>query len=781
MREAWSVRAYLTAVIVVGSVLLMAGAAYAHHWNTSEARDDAEVRMSFQAKNAAVSAVESISAAQKSVTTLAAQPGLSKVFAGAPGCTLTFDGAGVFPSARLDLVAPDGTVACSSGDPRAPPPRRVHAGSEWLATALRAPYRTALHTGRDAVTQQDALIITAVVPGPSGAAGAVVAFYHLPPAADAMARISAGSGDVRFAVTDLTAGQVLSSPGHGRYHSVLEETAGLPRSSRTGTLDGSDDPATIFGSADIAGTSWRVFAGMPAKHAFAGAQGALWRIVLTGVLALLVLIGAAWRLNRSVARPLQAITAATREASKNLGSGRVAVQGTVETRELGRSFNAMLDVAGGHAAQLTYQATHDALTGLPNKALLMERAERALAAEQAVAILTLGMTRFRLVNDGLGHDVGDRVLREIAGRLQLVLRPTDTLARFSSDEFVILSPGVTADEALALAAALHGVLNEPFCGVHGDLSLSATIGLATGLGMSSTAAQLLRESDTAIRQAKRDSRKVQVFDPDVQMAAVQHLTLERELNQALAESALVLHYQPLVDVINGYVVGAEALVRWQHPQRGQIPPMDFIPLAEQTGQIVAIGAFVLREACEQAVRWALGRDALVVSVNVSAAQLRVGDFPLLVEQTLTETCLDPRQLCLENTESSLLTTSEQLFEDLRRLRAMGVHVAIDDFGTGYSSLSYLHELPCDELKIDRSFVRRLADDDSHLVAAILRMAQAMDLIVVAEGVETREQLELLASLGCQLGQGYLFSPAVPITEFQQLLSRRHAHTGTAWS
>lgn len=769
-------------IIALGSLLVAAGAGYSYHWNLGQARADAADRMAFQASHAAASADELITAGRKVVVALAAKPGLSKAFTGAPGCTLAFDGSGAFLSARLDLVAADGTVVCSSGNPKALPQQRVHAGSAWLTASLHNSQPTVVLTGWDAVTNEDALTISAPVLGPSGVTvGTAVIFYHLAPAADAMARISAGSHDVRFAVADLAAHRVVSGPAAGEAGSVLKQAAELPRSARSGTMGGSDGSSLVYGSADMANTPWRVFAGIPAKRVLAGAQGALWRQLLTGALALLMLIAAAWRLNSSVAKPLQAVTAATRQATKNLGGGRVAVIGTSETRDLARSFNAMLDVAVGHAAQLTHQATHDALTGLPNKALLLERTERNLAAGQLVAVLTLGMNRFRLVNDGLGHDVGDRILCEIAGRLLRTLRPTDTLARFGSDEFVVLSPGATDDDGLALAAGLRGTLNEPFGGAHGELTLSATIGVAaTTSGMSVTAARLLRESDTAMRQAKRDNQSVQVFDQHMQMAAEAHLALERELNQALSAGDLVLHYQPLIDIATGCVVAAEALIRWQHPKRGQIPPLEFIPIAEQTGQILAISELVLRQACRQAASWSADGDALVVAVNVAAAQLRAGNLPQLVEGILSETGLEPGQLCLEITESSLLTTSEQRSDDLSRLRALGIHVAIDDFGTGYSSLSYLHDLPCDELKIDRSFIRRLEDGDSHLVTAIMRMAQAMNLTVVAEGVETRTQLETLASLGCQLAQGHLFSPAVPVAEFQLLLSRRHAHSGAFW-
>ena len=316
------------------------------------------------------------------------------------------------------------------------------------------------------------------------------------------------------------------------------------------------------------------------------------------------------------------------------------------------------------------------------------------------------------------------------------------------------------------------MLAKPFHASFGDVSLAAIVGIATGMATTTTARRLLREADTAAHEAKSSDRTYDVYDEAMQSRATAHLTIQRDLAVALESDQFVVHYQPLIALDGGAVVGAEALVRWNHPERGMVPPNDFISVAEQTGQIRAIGELVLNRACEQAVRWLVAGHRLTVSVNVAAAQLRDGDFPSLVQRALAASGLPADQLCLEITESSLMTGSAQLDQDLLRLRHLGVHLALDDFGTGYSSLAYLQQLPCDELKIDRAFISRMQQDNRelHVVTAILGMARALELTVVAEGVETDDQRRLLADLGCQQAQGYLFSRPVPATEFTSLLT-----------
>jgi diguanylate cyclase (GGDEF)-like protein len=543
---------------------------------------------------------------------------------------------------------------------------------------------------------------------------------------------------------------------------------------------GVDGARRQFASAPIDGGPWRVYVGVPSSVVFAEARGAFVRELAVGVVALVLLIVAVWILNRRVAGPLRRVTEAVVKASREPTRERVREAGTAELITLAREFNAMLDVRLGHEAQLAHQATHDPLTGLPNIILLRDRLQRALdeqGGNGTVAVLAIGMNRFKILNDSLGHDGADRVLVELGERLSAAVRPGDTLGRFSGDEFIVLCENVTdVDDAARRAEVVQQCLKQPFHLAQSEIVMSASIGVAVGKGAATTAGQLLREADSAMYQAKRGGHEYLVFDQALQTRATQHLKIEQALRKGLERQELLVHYQPLLDISSGRIVGAEALVRWQHPEWGLVPPLDFIPIAEQTGQISAIGSFVLAEACRQAATWRAAGHHLRMSVNVAVDQLQHADFPEVVNQALAESGLPSESLCLEITESSLMRTSGRQSSTLNRLRNLGVQLAIDDFGTGYSSLSYVHQLPVDELKIDRSFISRLDghDRDRHLVEAIIGMATALGLTVVAEGVESAGQLEALAELGCQLGQGYLFAPPQPPDGFTSLLQAQRA-------
>jgi EAL domain-containing protein (putative c-di-GMP-specific phosphodiesterase class I) len=368
------------------------------------------------------------------------------------------------------------------------------------------------------------------------------------------------------------------------------------------------------------------------------------------------------------------------------------------------------------------------------------------------------------------------VLIVVASRLSAVLRPGDSLARFGAAEFVVLCGELDGSDAAELAQRLHGCLEEPFPGPQADIVIQGSIGIAEAGGSGVGPDELLRQADSAMREARRTGLPFCRFDRALQDRATQHLRIEHDLRQALNRDELVVHYQPLMDLRSGRIVGAEALVRWHHPERGMVPPLDFIPVAEQTGQIVQIGRVVLEQACSQAVAWHAAGHALRISVNVAVAQLRDHGFAAEVARVLAQTGLAADQLCLEITESSLLNVAGPAAAGIEALRRLGVRIAVDDFGTGYSSLAYLHQMPVDELKIDRAFVSRLERDERgrHLVLAIMRMARALDLAVVAEGVETRGQHELLSRFDCHLAQGYLFSPPRPADELVALLHDQRA-------
>jgi diguanylate cyclase (GGDEF)-like protein len=418
--------------------------------------------------------------------------------------------------------------------------------------------------------------------------------------------------------------------------------------------------------------------------------------------------------------------------------------------------------------RLAHQALHDPLTGLPNRTFFLDRLEMALAApDPKVAVLFCDVDRFKVVNDSLGHDAGDQLLVTLAGRLRAASRVGDIVARLGGDEFTVLCEGVDdVGEAATMAARLATAVAAPFQldGVD-DAVVTASIGIALAEA-GADAKQILANADAAMYGAKQAGRnQVVLFDAQMRHETLERLHLESDLRRAVQRDELVLHYQPEVALRDGTVHSWEALIRWQHPRRGLLLPHQFLPIAEQAGLLGPIGRWVLREACRQAARW---RDASapapVVWVNVHAQQLLQPDLVEVIEAALGESGVAAELLCLEITESALMTDAEFALEQLNELRRIGIRLAIDDFGTGYSSLSYLRRFPVDFVKIDRTFVDGLGIDpeDSAIVAAIIAMARSLGHTVVAEGVETELQRSELLRLGCEMGQGFLFArPAAP--------------------
>jgi diguanylate cyclase (GGDEF)-like protein/PAS domain S-box-containing protein len=425
--------------------------------------------------------------------------------------------------------------------------------------------------------------------------------------------------------------------------------------------------------------------------------------------------------------------------------------------------------------QLQHDAFHDALTSLPNRALFIDRLQAALARLQGAAsrghhkgmfaVVFLDVDRFKLVNDSLGHSVGDRLLIELSGALKTAVRPGDTVARLGGDEFTILLEDLeTRDEAVAVAERIQAVLREPLALAGHEVFATVSIGIALSAPGYRRAEDILRDADTAMYHAKALGKsRHQVFDSSMHARARKLLQLEHDLRRAIDRREFRVHYQPIVRVEDRRIAGFEALVRWQHPERGLVPPSEFIPLAEETGLVVPLGRAVLEEACRQGADWwRAGGDGLTVSVNLSVKQFTQPDLVEQVDAVLRESGLPSRLLKLEVTESMVMENTDAAIALLRRLKALGVHIAIDDFGTGYSSLSYLLRLPADSLKIDRSFVSGSGDPgrNANIVRTVVGLAYSLGLDVVAEGVETEEQRALLADLGCPLAQGFLFSPAV---------------------
>jgi len=428
-------------------------------------------------------------------------------------------------------------------------------------------------------------------------------------------------------------------------------------------------------------------------------------------------------------------------------------------------------------AQLTHQAFHDQLTGLANRALFLDRVAHALTLarrhQQKLAVVFLDLDNFKTVNDSLGHATGDRLLTIAAQRIQACVRTADTVARLGGDEFAVLLEDAGRDDAaMMVVERIVQSLKHPFALDGREVFATASLGIAMAADTDS-AQDLVRNADMAMYLAKGGGKaRFELFEPRMHAQAVERLELEADLRHAIEQEQFVLHYQPIVLLHTGEITGVEALVRWQHPRRGMIAPPTFIPIAEETGLIVPLGRWVVRDACRQAARWQRMRaQPLTLTVNVSGHQIQGDHMVEDVRGALEDSGLDPRSLVLEITESVLMQHSETLLHRLRALKSLGVRLAIDDFGTGYSSLGYLHRFPIDILKIDKSFVDGVGTTGSEpaLARAVIALGETLRLQTIAEGIEQRRQLNGLQELGCEMGQGFYFARAVAPSAIDEIL------------
>ena len=504
------------------------------------------------------------------------------------------------------------------------------------------------------------------------------------------------------------------------------------------------------------------------------------------LVALLTSLGIAALLARRLAaaalRPIHQLTHAARAFGSGHLGHRVAVDSSAELQEMAQTFNGMAEALQEQHRQLETLAFTDSLTGIANRALFEDRARhainRSLRTTEPLAVLMIDLDDFKLVNDGLGHSSGDELIVLAAQRISEATRPSDTVARLGGDEFAVLLESVGGlDDALGAAERIRRLFDTPFDLDGADVVVSASIGIALALAPVD-ADELLRRADLAMYRVKESGKDgTAFFDSAMEERAVDRLDVLSALRKAIERSELVAHYQPIVNLETGHIVAAESLLRWERPGHGLIAPLDFIPLAEETGLIQPIGAWILKEACTQASAWrADGAPGIRVGVNVSARQLIDPDFERIVGDTLAETGLEPNALVLEVTESSVMQNPEVTIPKLDRIVLTGVQLTLDDFGEGYSSLSHLQHLPVQGLKIARPFIKELAaaDGDQRLVRGIIELANSLGLRLVAEGIELPEQRDALRALGCPLGQGYLFARPLELSALRVLLREQQS-------
>ena len=442
------------------------------------------------------------------------------------------------------------------------------------------------------------------------------------------------------------------------------------------------------------------------------------------------------------------------------------------------AFNTQLEaMVQERTAQLQSMIFEDSLTKLPSRAFLLQELKKRLQSGQSsLALVYLDCDQFKLINGSFGHAVGNQLLIAIANRLQQHLRPSDVLVRMGEDEFCFLLNQI--ENETSLEPFLHNILGsflQPFVVANCEIFITVSIGVALSRNTDQQPEELLQDADTAMYQAKlRGKESCQIFDHQMHLAMFNRLILENDLQRALAQQEFILYYQPIINIQTQKLAGFEALVRWQHPERGMVSPAEFIPSMETTGLIIPVGMEVLKQACQQLRAWQLqGWTDLTMSVNLSVRQFSCATLLADIDRILAETGANPANIKLEITESAIMDNAETAIAITKELRSRQIQISIDDFGTGYSSLGYLHRFPVDNLKIDRSFVNQIQTESRtyHVVDTIIALSNQLGLAVIAEGIETKEQLEWLQNVGCKYGQGYLFNKPLPASEVEKIYLR----------
>ena len=756
LRGRVSLRTYLFVILATVSVVVASLGSFLAVGDFRSARLEAGRDTGFQARLAAAAIASAVEQNVNELLTSFSNPAavqlITELKANPAKCVGAVSGGGLgpFPDGEAHLADPSGRIFCTSA--KHAPTNATLAGLPWFAHLTADPVTTPPFL--DPIDGKMAVAAAALVEKngrPWIAVVSTLAFDSLPAS---LSSTYGGRLAASFTIVDTKSRTILAGattaigdwPG-GAFGGTVHAL------SRTGV----DGVKRIYSSAPVAGTGWMLYSGVRESRALAAARRNLTHEGALALAAIIVLLLLGLAVNRQIVHPMRRLQGAVEQAGRDVTPAPLSVEGPSEIARLVEEFNAMIAARTRSEARLLHHALHDGLTGLPNRALLIDRTTKALERSARSGLLTAvlfaDLDRFRVLNDGLGHANGDAVLRQIARRLADVVRPGDTVARMNGDEFVVLCEDLTSEtQAATIAERIGDAVSEPINLDGTTVSVTASIGIAIAHG-GETADDLLRDADVATRRAKeRGKARHEFFDASLRSRALSRVQIENDLRSAIEHRELVVHYQPEIDVTSGAVVGVEALVRWQHPESGLQLPMSFIPVAEETGLIVPLGRFVLEEACRQAAAWREAGTPVRVSVNLSPKQLVDRDLPRQVAGVLDASGLPAELLCLEITEGTLMDDATPI-STLDRLQELGVSISIDDFGTGYSSLAYLQRFPIDQLKIDRAFVRAMGTSTA-LVAAVVGLARALGLMTVAEGVEDQRELDTLRALGCDAAQGF---------------------------
>jgi diguanylate cyclase (GGDEF)-like protein len=666
----------------------------------------------------------------------------------------------------FEVVDRSGSSVCSVYGQDLKPTGSFHAG-QWFEDLLTAGETTVLPPAHDQAIDGPAITAFSPIVAPADPSTIVGGLLLVAKTAYPLMLPQDAANGAVLVLTDASRSMVLATsdgaqvaPGQDLTGTVLAQP--LPVGSAVVDLDGT---RRMYAEATVESSGEHVLAGVPEEAILAPAKEQMQRNFLIGGVTIAVVLLTGVLLQRRLARPLRRVATAIRDNLERDDAVRAPEAGPREVVQVAAVFNDLITERQAREVDLARQARRDSLTGLPNRMALVEHLTEVLESGTDVAVGFLDLDRFKNINDAHGHAVGDRMLVALAARLADSFDGA-FVSRFGGDEYVMVwSGGIDEEKATRLAQRISHVLRIPVDIDGQELYLTGSIGIALAVP-GETPDDLIRSADTAMYRAKELGRdRCAVFNQSMREWALLRASTEHDLHSAIGSNQLTLHYQPKYSLSDGRAIGAEALLRWEHPTRGFIPPGEFIPVAEESGLIVPIGVWVLEQACKQAVAWRerLGGTPFPIAVNLSAQQLALPDLPDIVARILERTGAASSDIVLEVTESAVLTDVERVSARLRTMRERGLRISVDDFGTGYSSLSYIQQLPIDELKIDRAFVSPLPYDETstEIVGSVIKLAHAIGLEVVAEGVENASQLVALDALGCDTAQGFFLARPAP--------------------